>query len=65
MIEKLLRRTPETEDRWWPQSDKPAEMAAAVREVVALVVKHAQPWFETHGTEDACRQEFERVRARR
>jgi hypothetical protein len=65
MIEKLLRRTPETEDRWWPQSDEPAEMPAAVREVVALVVKHAPPWFETHGTEDACRQELERVRARR
>jgi hypothetical protein len=64
LIEKLLRRTPEAEDRWWPQSDNPAQMAGALREVLALVLKHAPAWFETHGTEDACQQEFERVRAR-
>jgi len=64
MIERLLRRTPEPDDRWWPQSETPADMAAVLHEVVALVVNHAPAWFEEHGTEDACREEFERVRAR-
>ena len=64
LLQKILKRTPEAEDRWWPHSEKPAAMAAAVQDVVALVVAHAPAWFEVHGTEEACRREFERVQAR-
>src|SRR5262245_28531894 len=65
MIERLLGQSPEPDDRWWPQSEDPSETAAALHEVVALVLKHAPGWFEEHGSEEACRREFERVRARK
>jgi hypothetical protein len=64
-IDKLLRRTPAPEDRWWPQSEDPAKTAASLHEVLAIILEHAPAWFAIHGTEDACRQEFERVQARR
>ncbi len=65
LIQKLLQRTAHSDDRWWPQSDKPDVMAASLREVVGLVLTHAPAWFEANGTEEVCRREFERVQARR
>jgi hypothetical protein len=60
-IGRVFGRTSEPDDRWWPQSEDPIVMAATVRDVVTLVLAHAPWWFETHGTEAACRQEHERL----
>ena len=64
LIGRIMRRSAEPPDRWWEQSPDPAAMAAALREPLALVLAHAPAWFERYGTEEACRQAYERVQAR-
>lgn len=65
LFDRLRGRVPEPQDRWWPMSDDAAVMARALVEPLTLVTAHAPAWFETYGTEAACRAEAERVAARR
>jgi hypothetical protein len=65
LLERMLGRRPEPVDRWWPQSADPAAMAATLQEVAALLVAYAPAWFDSYGTEAACKQAHEDVLARR
>jgi hypothetical protein len=64
LIGRILGRSTEPPDRWWEQSADAAAMASALREPLALVLAHAPRWFEQYGTEEACRQAYERVQER-